>query len=50
MPRSSMSAKGDAVRLKHMLDAARKAVDVCRGGRAELVANELRLLAVTRLI
>jgi uncharacterized protein with HEPN domain len=33
-----------------MLEAARKTVEACRRGRSELEADELRILAVTRLI
>ena len=41
----------DEVRLRHMLDAAKKAFEYFQGkSRRDLDADELRVLAVTRLI
>ena len=46
-----MTPADDAVRLRHMLDAARKAVAFTRGrSRADLDADELLALALVRLL
>ena len=46
-----MTRADDAVRLRHMLDAARKAVEFTHGkGRAELDADEKLALALVRLL
>ena len=46
-----MTPADDAVPLRHMLDAARKAVAYSRGrGRADLDADELLALALVRLL
>ncbi len=43
--------QGDEVRLRHMLDAARKAVEYTRGvSRNDFAGDELKVLAMTRLI
>jgi uncharacterized protein with HEPN domain len=46
-----MSQHDDAVRLRHMLDAARKAVSLVAGkARSEVAADELAQLALARLL
>ena len=46
-----MSRHEDAVRLRHMLDAARKAVSLVAGkSRPEVAADELAQLALARLL
>ena len=46
-----MSSDADAVRLQHLLDAARKAVAVTAGKqRSDLEQNELLALALVRLL
>jgi uncharacterized protein with HEPN domain len=46
-----MSRHDDAVRLRHMLDAARKAVSLVAGkARSEVAADELAQLALARLL
>ena len=46
-----MSRHDDAVRLRHMLDAARKAVSLVAGkSRPEVAADELAQLALARLL
>ncbi len=46
-----MSRYDDAVRLRHMLDAARKAVSLVAGkARAQVAADELTQLALARLL
>jgi uncharacterized protein with HEPN domain len=46
-----MSRHDDAVRLRHMLDAARKAVNQIAGkSRPEITADELTQLALARLV
>jgi len=46
-----MSRHDDAVRLRHMLDAARKAVSLVAGkARAQVAADELAQLALARLL
>jgi uncharacterized protein with HEPN domain len=46
-----MSRHDDAVRLRHMLDAARKAVSLVAGkARPEIAADELAQLALARLL
>jgi uncharacterized protein with HEPN domain len=41
----------DEVRLRHMLDAARKAVESTKGvSRADFASDEIKVLAMTRLI
>jgi uncharacterized protein with HEPN domain len=46
-----MSRRDDAVRLRHMLDAARKAVSLVAGkARSEVAADELAQLALARLL
>ena len=46
-----MSRHDDAVRLRHMLDAARKAVSLVAGkSRLEVGADELAQLALARLL
>lgn len=43
--------KDDEIRLRHMLDAARKAVSFVKGrSRRDLDSNEMLALAVTRLL
>ncbi len=49
MPRCSMN--DDAVRLRHMLDAAKKAVSLTRGKeRKNLAADEVLSLALVKLL
>jgi uncharacterized protein with HEPN domain len=44
-------SKDDEIRLRHMLDAARKAVSFVKGrSRRDLDSDEMLALAVTRLI
>ena len=46
-----MKRPDDTVRLKHMLDAARKAVNLIQGkNRGDLDADEILVLALTRLL
>ena len=46
-----MSQHDDAVRLRHMLDAARKAVELAAGrSREQLEADEIGQLALARLL
>ncbi len=46
-----MSARKDAIRIRHMLEAARKAVEFARGRtRADLDSDELLSLALVRLL
>jgi uncharacterized protein with HEPN domain len=46
-----MSQHDDAVRLRHMLDAARKAVELAAGrSRAQVEADEIGQLALARLL
>lgn len=46
-----MSRRDDALRLRHMLDAARKAVELTRGrARADLDQDEVLALALVRLL
>src|SRR5687768_12718962 len=50
-PRQRSNMLPDEVRLQHMLDAAQKAVGFAHGrSRADLVADELLMLALVRLV
>lgn len=46
-----MSPKSDAIRLRHMIDAARKAIDFCKSAqRRDLDRDEKLTLALVRLV